>query len=97
MRKTRNELKRLQVAGFYRDVDLGDPVFIQTDIERKKAEEAGFTLTSDDRYTLLEIQADLDLPGYEDKDGIALPYIVTIDKGTSTVLAIRRNWNPSTY
>jgi hypothetical protein len=94
MRKTRNELKRLQVAGFYRDVDLGDPVFIQTDIERKKAEEAGFTLTSDDRYTLLEIQADLDLPGYEDKDGIALPYIVTIDKGTSTVLAIRRNWNP---
>jgi hypothetical protein len=94
MRKTKNELKRLQVAGFYRDVDLGDPVFIQTDIERKKAEEAGFTLTSDDRYTLLEIQADLDLPGYEDKDGIALPYIVTIDKGTSTVLAIRRNWNP---
>jgi hypothetical protein len=94
MRKTKNELRRLQVAGFYRDVELGDPVFIQTDIERKKAEEAGFTLTSDDRYTLLEIQADLDLPGYEDKDGIALPYIVTIDKGTSTVLAIRRNWNP---
>lgn len=94
MRKTKNELKRLQVAGFYKDVDLGDPVFIQTDIERKKAEEAGFTLTSDDRYTLLEIQVDLDLPGYEDKDGIALPYIITIDKGTSTVLAIRRNWNP---
>jgi hypothetical protein len=94
MRKTKNELKRLMVAGFYRDIDLGDPVFIQTDIERKKAEEAGFTLTSDDRYTLLEIQADLDLPGYEDKNGIALPYIVTIDKGTSTVLAIRRNWNP---
>ena len=94
MRKTKNELKRLQVAGFYRDVDLGDPVFIQTDIEKKKAEEAGFTLTSDDRYTLLEIQVDLDLPGYEDKDGIALPYIVTIDKGTGTVLAVRRNWNP---
>ena len=94
MRKTKNELKRLQVAGFYRDVDLGDPVFIQTDIEKKKAEEAGFTLTSDDRYTLLEIQVDLDLPGYEDKDGIALPYIITIDKGTGTVLAVRRNWNP---
>ena len=94
MRKTKNELKRLMVAGFYRDVDLGDPVFIQTDIEKKKAEEAGFTLTSDDRYTLLEIQVDLDLPGYEDKDGIALPYIVTIDKGTGTVLAIRRNWDP---
>ena len=94
MRKTKNELKRLQVAGFYRDVDLGDPVFIQTDIEKKKAEDAGFTLTSDDRYTLLEIQVDLDLPGHEDKDGIALPYIVTIDKGTGTVLAVRRNWNP---
>jgi len=94
MRKTKNELKRLMVAGFYRDVDLGDPVFIQTDIEKKKAEEAGFTLTSDDRYTLLEIQVDLDLPGHEDKDGIALPYIVTIDKGTGTVLAVRRNWNP---
>jgi hypothetical protein len=94
MRKTKNELRRLMVAGFYRDTDLGDPVFIQTDIERKKAEEAGFTLTEDDRYTLLEIQADMDLPGYEDKDGIALPYIITIDKGTGKVLAIRRNWNP---
>lgn len=94
MRKTKNEMKRLMVAGFYRDVDLGDPVFIQTDIEKKKAEEAGFTLTSDDRYTLLEIQVDLDLPGHEDKDGIALPYIITIDKGTGTVLAIRRNWDP---
>ena len=94
MRKTKNELKRLMVAGFYRDVDLGDPVFIQTDIEKKKAEEAGFTLTEDDRYTLLEIQVDLDLPGYEDKDAIALPYIVTIDKGTGTALAIRRNWDP---
>ena len=93
MRKTKNELKRLQVAGFYRDVDLGEPVFIQTDIEKKKAEDAGFSLTADDRYTLLEIQVDLDLTGYEDKDGIALPYIVTIDKGTGTVLAIRRNWN----
>jgi hypothetical protein len=94
MRKTKNELRRLMVAGFYRDTDLGDPVFIQTDIERKKAEEAGFTLTEDNRYTLLEIQADIDLPGYEDKDGIALPYIITIDKGTGKVLAIRRNWNP---
>ena len=94
MRKTKNELKRLMVSGFYRDVDLGEPVFIQTDIEKKKAEEAGFSLTSDDRYTLLEIQVELDLPGFEDKDGIALPYIVTIDKGTGTVLAIRRNWNP---
>jgi len=94
MRKTKNELKRLQVEGFYRDVDLGEPLSMPTDIEKKKAEEQGYSLTDDDRYTLLEIQVDLDLEGYEDEDGIALPYIVTIDKGTGTVLAIRRNYEP---
>jgi hypothetical protein len=99
MRKTKNEVRKLQVDGFYRDVDLGDPVSMPTDIEKKKAEEAGYSLTDDDRYTLLEIQVDLDLPGYEDKEngeptGIALPYIVTIDKGTGTILAVRRNWDP---
>ena len=94
MRKTKNELKRLQVEGFYRDVDLGEPLSMPTDIEKKKAEEQGYSITDDDRYTLLEIQVDLDLEGYEDEDGIALPYIVTIDKGTGTVLAIRRNYEP---
>lgn len=92
MRKTKNELKKLQVASFYLDVDLGDPIKTIDEIEKRKATEQGFSASMDDRFQLLEIHADLDLPGYEDEDGIALPYIVTIEKGTSTVLAIRRNW-----
>jgi hypothetical protein len=93
MRKTKNEVKKLQVAGFYRDVDLGDPVRIFTDVEKKKAEEQGYSLTDDERYQLLELHVDYDLPGYEDKDGIALPYVITVERGTNTVLSIRRNWN----
>jgi len=93
MRKTENEVRKLQVAGFYRDVDLGDPVHIFSDVEKKKAEEQGYSLTDDDRYQLLEIHADFDLPGFEDEDGIALPYVITIERGTQEVLAIRRNWN----
>jgi hypothetical protein len=92
MRKTKNELRKLQVAGFYLDVDLGDPVRIMDEVEKRKSTEQGFSATMDDRFQLLEIHAELDLPGYEDEDGIALPYVVTIEKGTSTVLAIRRNW-----
>lgn len=100
MRKTKNELRRLQVSGFYRDIDLGDPSDTLDDVEKKIAEKMGFNATMDDRYKVLEVHADLDLPGYEDVDkkghptGIALPYVVTIEKGTSTVLAIRRNWHP---
>ena len=100
MRKTENELRRLQVAGFYRDVELGDPVDSFDEVEKKIAEKMGFRASSDDRYKILEMHVDMDLPGYEDKDedgeptGIALPYVVTIEKGTQTVLAIRRNWNP---
>ena len=92
MRKTENELRKLQVAGFYVDTDLGEPVKSIDEVEKRKASEQGFSASMDDRFQLLEIHADLDLPGYEDEDGIALPYIVTIEKGTSTVLAIRRNW-----
>jgi len=92
MRKTKNEAKKLQVAGFYRDIDLGDPVHIFTDVEKKKAEEQGYSLTDDDRYQFLEVHADYDLPGFEDEDGIALPYVITIERGTQEVLAIRRNW-----
>jgi hypothetical protein len=92
MRKTENELKRLQVAGFYCDVDLGDPVNMLDEVEKKIAEKMGFRATSDDRFKLLEMQVDLDLPGYEHEDGIKLPYIVTIEKGTQKILAIRRNW-----
>ena len=93
MRKTKNDLRKLQVAGFYCDVELGEPVMSYTDVEKKKADEQGYSLTDDDRYQLYEIQTVLDLPGHEDEDGIALPYIITIDKGTTKVLSIYRNWN----
>lgn len=100
MRKTENELRRLQVSGFYRDVDLGTPDNVMDEVEKKIAEKLGFRATSDDRYKVLEMHVDLDLPGYEHKDedgkptGIALPYVVTIEKGSNTILSIRRNWEP---
>ncbi len=93
MRKTPNEVKKLQVAGFYREINLGDPTQTHTDIEKKKAEHQGITLTTDNRYQFLEIQAELEVPGDEDPDGIARPYIVTMDKGTGKVLSIYRNWD----
>ena len=93
MRKTENDVKKLQVAGFYRDVELGEPVRTYTDVEKKKADEQGYSLTDDDRYQICEVQIDYNLPGFEDKDEIALPYIITIDKGTNKVLAIYRNWH----
>ena len=92
MRKTKNDIKKLQVAGFYREVQLGEPQTFHSDIETRKAEDQGFSLTDDNRYQLLEICVDYDMPGYEDEDGIALPYVVTIDRSTTEVLAIRRNW-----
>jgi len=92
MRKTKNDIKKLQVAGFYRDIDLGEPVMSHTDVEKKKAEEQGYSVTDDDRYQVYEIQVDWNLKGYEDEDEVAVPYIVTIDKGTQEVLAIYRNW-----
>ena len=95
MRKTKNDVRKLQVAGFYRDVELGEPLMIHNDVEKKKAEEQGYSVTDDERYQFLEIQVDYDMPGYEDEDEIALPYIVTIDKGTNKVLSVYRNWNES--
>lgn len=98
MRKTENELKKLQYAGFYINEDLGDPIVELDDIEKQKAEENGMSAIQDDRYRLLEMHVMLDLEGFEDKDdngeetGIALPYVVTIEKGTRKILAIRRNW-----
>jgi hypothetical protein len=99
MRKTKNEMVKLQAAGFYRDVDLGDPVSFFTDIEEAKAEQSGISLTSDDRYTILEVHADLVIDGVDGEDDeddlqVAKPYVVTLEKGTGEVLAIRRNWNP---
>jgi hypothetical protein len=98
MRKTKNEILKLQEAGFYSEVDLGEPSHELDDIEKQKAEEQGMQALQDDRFRLLEMHVDLDLKGYEHKNkdgeptGIALPYVVTIEKGTRKVLAIRRNW-----
>jgi len=99
MRKTENELRKLQVGGFYLDVDLGEPDNTLDEVEKKIAEKLGFRATSDARYKLLEMQVNLDLEGYEHEEegkvtGIALPYIVTIEKGSNTILSIRRNWEP---
>jgi hypothetical protein len=100
MRKTENELRKLQVAGFYMDVDLGEPNNTLDEVEKKIAEKMGFKASSDSRYKLLEMHVNLDLAGFEHKDkdeaetGIALPYVVTLEKGSAQILAIRRNWNP---
>ena len=93
MRKTKNDVRKLQVAGFYRDLDLGEPLTFHTDIEKKKAEDQGYTLTDDDRYQILEICVDWDMPGYEDEDGIARPYVVSIERSTQKVLSVYRNWD----
>ena len=99
MRKTKNEMVKLQAAGFYRDVELGDPMSFFSDVEEAKAEQSGVSLTSDDRYTVLEIHADLNIDGVDGADNeeslqVAKPYVVTLEKGTGEILAIRRNWNP---
>jgi hypothetical protein len=90
MRKTKNDVKRLQVSGFYRDVDLGEPYATQTDIEKAKAQKEGIEQTKDERYQICEVHIEYDLPGYEEE--LPLPYVITIDKNTNKVLAIRRNY-----
>ena len=97
MRKTEQEIHTLQQMGFYRDIELGEPSYDLDAVEKKIAEQMGFDATNDDRYKILEMNVNLDLEGYEDEDkegktGIAIPYVVTIDKGTQEILAIRRNW-----
>jgi hypothetical protein len=98
MRKTANEVRRLQYDGFYREVDMGDPVNVMDEIEKKIAEKLGFRAVEDDRFKLLEMHVELDLPGFEhenedgEETGIALPYVVTMEKSSGTILAIRRNW-----
>ena len=98
MRKTKNEIVKLQQAGFYRDIELPDPSKEQDNIKKAKDKETGFSDINDDRYTLYECHVDLVLKGDEDKDddgdatGITKPYVVTLIKGTNDVLSIRRNW-----
>jgi hypothetical protein len=98
MRKTKNEVTRLMEAGFYVNVDLGEPTHQLDDIEKQKAEETGMSAIQDDRFRILEMHVDLDLPGFEHKNkkgeptGIALPYVISIEKGTGKILAVRRNW-----
>ena len=100
MRKTKNDIVKLQVAGFYRDVDIGEPDKATDEINKAKDKETGFSDLNDDRFTLYECHVDLDLEGFEDLDkdgeptGIALPYVVTMIRGTNEVLSIRRNWRP---
>jgi hypothetical protein len=94
MRKTKNEIRKLQVAGFYRDIDLGEPSHEADEAEKKIAEKMGFNSSEDDRFKILEMHVNLDLENGDDEDGIALPYVVTIEQGTGDVLAIRRNWQP---
>jgi hypothetical protein len=97
MRKTKNEIVKLQQAGFYRDVELNTPDKSISDIQKAKDKETGFSDINDDRFTLYECHVDLDLKGFEDEEdgeptGIMLPYVVTLIRGTNDILAIRRNW-----
>ena len=94
MRKTKNEMRKLMVAGFYKDVDLGEPFLDVDEAEKKIAEKLGFNPTEDDRYKILEMHVNIDLENGDSEDGIALPYVITIEKGTGTILSIRRNWDP---
>ena len=89
-----NEIVKLQISGFYREVDLPEPSIDYSELQRKYDKLNGEepTIQNDDRHTILEMHVDLDLPGFENEDGLALPYIVTIDKSSRTILAIRRNW-----
>jgi len=94
MRKTKNELRKLQVNGFYRDVDLGDSQPYHSDIEERKAEEGGYSLTDDDRYSIYEVHAEMVIDGIDDSENdIAKPYVVAMDRGSGEVLSIRRNWD----
>jgi hypothetical protein len=99
MRKTKNDVRKLQYSGFYRDIDLGEPSKELDDVQKRKDEAEGYEAIHDDRYRILEMQVELDIEGFEDVDddgeptGIAVPYIVTIEKGTQEILAIRRNWD----
>lgn len=98
MRKTKNEVLKLQESGFYLDTELGEPSYELDDVEKQKSEESGMSAIQDDRYRILEMHVDIDLPGFEhenkkgEKTGIALPYVITVEKSSGEILSIRRNW-----
>lgn len=99
MKRTKNEVRKMQVNGFYKECEIGDPVADEDDISKRKNEIGGFDAGQDDRYTLLEIHCELDIEGFEDLDkegdptGIELPYVVTILKDSNKVLSVYRNWD----
>jgi hypothetical protein len=98
MFKTKNEIRKLQVAGFYRDVELGEPTKTTDEIQERKNKETGFNSLNDDRFELFECHINLDLEGYEDKEdgketGIEIPYVVTVIGGTGEILSVRRNYH----
>jgi len=96
MKKTENEVLKLQVNGFYRDVELPPPEPEFSDIQEKYDDlegESDYSMEDDDRRTLLEFHVDIDLPEpFNDPDGIARPHVITVDKTSRTILSIRRNW-----
>jgi hypothetical protein len=91
MKKTPNQLRKLQVSGFYRDIDISEPSRETNELQEQKDEETGMSYSEDDRYLIYEVHIDYDLPGFEDNDGIALPYVITI-VSSGEVLSIRRNY-----
>jgi len=99
IKMTGNDILKYQLSGFYKDVDIVDTVYSPSDVEEKKDNISGKSTSHDEIYTLLEAHCDLDLDGFNDigmdgeQTGLKLPYIVTVDEGTGTVLAIRRNFN----
>ena len=95
MNRSTNQIKKLQVSGFYKDVELSSSFVEDNPITDKYREIGGVkpSYDKDDRHQLLEMHVAVDLPGFEDSDGIALPYVITIDKGSSTILSIYRNWS----
>ena len=92
MRKTKNEMMKLQAGGFYKETELGEPQPYHSDIEEKKAEEGGYSLTDDSRYALYECHVEMNVPGIDDEEDIPKPYVVTIERGSGEVLAVRRNY-----
>jgi hypothetical protein len=102
VKTSQNDLRKQQVNGFYRDIELGEPADVESELDKKERELEGIQKTqNEDIYNVLEFHIDLDLEGFEDRDdegeftGIKLPYIVTIEEATREVLAIRRNYEPA--